>query len=173
VATSKHIFTSLNEKQFLVILFLNKSCTCPPLFTGSRCDIRISYCSSSPCLNGGTCLDTQFGFVCTCPIGYEGILCTNLINVSFKKCFLGLSKNFNSNFQSKNCVSNPCSNGGTCMNGLNTFTCQCPSSYTGPTCQVYINYCASSPCQNNSTCINQIGSYSCLCQTGKDLYKIL
>jgi len=82
------VFTSLSLflKSKTVLnnqIFKNKSCTCPALFTGSRCDIRISYCSSSPCLNGGTCLDTQFGFLCTCPIGYQGILCTNLINVSF------------------------------------------------------------------------------------------
>ena len=52
------------------------------MFTGSRCDIRVSYCASGPCLNGASCIDTQFGFVCTCASGYTGTNCATLINVS-------------------------------------------------------------------------------------------
>eukprot|EP00057_Strongylocentrotus_purpuratus_P013765 XP_011668239.1 PREDICTED: sushi, von Willebrand factor type A, EGF and pentraxin domain-containing protein 1-like [Strongylocentrotus purpuratus] len=33
------------------------------------------------------------------------------------------------------CYSNPCVNGGTCTVNGSSFTCTCPSSYTGPTCE--------------------------------------
>ena len=32
------------------------------------------------------------------------------------------------------CASNPCMNAGLCLDGLNSFSCQCPSGYSGPTC---------------------------------------
>lgn len=31
------------------------SCTCPPGYTGTNCDINIDECGSTPCQNGGTC----------------------------------------------------------------------------------------------------------------------
>ncbi len=32
------------------------------------------------------------------------------------------------------CLSNPCRNGSTCIQGINAFTCQCPTGFTGQTC---------------------------------------
>ena len=34
-----------------------------------------------------------------------------------------------------NCVSNPCSNGATCQNYVNGYTCLCPIGYTGVHCE--------------------------------------
>jgi len=33
------------------------------------------------------------------------------------------------------CQSNPCQNGGICVDGVNSFTCLCPSSKAGAMCQ--------------------------------------
>ena len=33
------------------------------------------------------------------------------------------------------CASNRCLNGGTCRDGINSFTCSCVAGYTGNTCQ--------------------------------------
>jgi collagen type VI alpha len=33
------------------------------------------------------------------------------------------------------CQSNPCQNGGTCVDGLNAYTCKCPAGYTGQHCE--------------------------------------
>ena len=33
------------------------------------------------------------------------------------------------------CQSNPCQNGATCNYGVNKYTCQCVSGYTGALCQ--------------------------------------
>lgn len=48
-----------------------------------------------------------------------------------------------------NCASNPCQNGATCNNGINTFSCSCNAGYTGTLCQTgkcwpiyaFINHC--------------------------------
>ena len=34
-----------------------------------------------------------------------------------------------------NCDPNPCLNGGSCIDGVNTFTCQCALNFTGMTCE--------------------------------------
>lgn len=33
------------------------------------------------------------------------------------------------------CASHPCQNGGTCTHGVNSFSCQCPAGFGGPTCE--------------------------------------
>ncbi|XP_070535080.1 coagulation factor IX-like [Ptychodera flava] len=44
---------------------------------GGGCDDDDDFdeCGSSPCLNGGTCIDKLNGFVCRCAIGFAGNLC--------------------------------------------------------------------------------------------------
>ncbi|XP_025066105.1 neurocan core protein [Alligator sinensis] len=51
------------------------SCTCDPGFTGENCEIDIDDCLSSPCQNGGTCIDEINSFVCLCLPSYGGSLC--------------------------------------------------------------------------------------------------
>lgn len=58
-----------------------------------------------------------------------------------------------------------CQNGGTCTNGVQSFTCTCPRGYTGPKCEININECGSSPCANGGTCNDGVASYTCSCYT--------
>jgi hypothetical protein len=57
------------------------------------------------------------------------------------------------------CQPNPCLNGGTCIPQGTSFTCQCPSTFTGYCCENRIttttpyNPCAPPPCQNGGQCI--------------------
>ena len=37
------------------------------------------------------------------------------------------------------CDCNPCQNGGSCYDGVNYYTCQCASEFTGTHCQTNIN----------------------------------
>jgi hypothetical protein len=65
-----------------------------------------------------------------------------------------------------NCLSNPCQQGGTCVNGVNSFICICPTGYTGSICQNNIHTCSSSPCQHGASCLDGINSYYCSCVAG-------
>ena len=67
------------------------------------------------------------------------------------------------------CRSKPCFNGGTCVRqDQNSFTCQCPPSYSGPSCKLNsIGSCASRPCQRDGLCVpftNGTNDYKCQCQ---------
>ena len=59
-----------------------------------------------------------------------------------------------------------CKNNGTC--DTKTWTCQCPSQWTGLDCSLDVNECLSQPCLNNGTCkeIPAIdgGGFNCSCQ---------
>ena len=89
------------------------------------------------------------------------------------------------------CESSPCLYGGTCLNGVGRYTCQCPRGLAGGQCEqgeskdfycflnslayktvnlLYsvdvIDECDSSPCVNPATCQNQIFNFSCVCIMG-------
>jgi hypothetical protein len=44
----------------------NGTCCCPPNFTGSRCEMTLNQCLSTPCKNGGLCKSGSTGFTCYC-----------------------------------------------------------------------------------------------------------
>ena len=63
------------------------------------------------------------------------------------------------------CASSPCLNGATCqVTGTgSTYTCTCPSGYSGTNCQIY-NACFNNPCLNGATCQSNGNSlYICVC----------
>ncbi|KAK3713436.1 hypothetical protein QZH41_012473, partial [Actinostola sp. cb2023] len=60
----------------------------------------------------------------------------------------------------------PCGSGGTCIDGVNGFTCHCSTGYTGPLCNITINDCVTRPCQNGGTCTNQLKGHRCQCSHG-------
>ena len=34
------------------------------------------------------------------------------------------------------CASSPCQNGGTCIDGINSYTCNCVPGHTGDNCEI-------------------------------------
>uniref|UniRef100_A0ABM0M578 Fibropellin-1-like n=1 Tax=Saccoglossus kowalevskii TaxID=10224 RepID=A0ABM0M578_SACKO len=64
------------------------------------------------------------------------------------------------------CASNPCLNNGTCVDGVDSYVCNCVVGYSGDNCQTDINECASNPCLNNGTCVDGVNSYVCNCVDG-------
>ncbi|RUS68585.1 hypothetical protein EGW08_023653 [Elysia chlorotica] len=66
------------------------------------------------------------------------------------------------------CDSNPCLNGGTCIDMYNGYICRCPSNFQGPQCTQDVNECViyagtDLGCQNGATCFNTHGGYTCHC----------
>ena len=70
------------------------------------------------------------------------------------------------------CASSPCNNNGSCNDGINSFTCNCPQGFEGPYCQNKTDFCQSTPCLNNATCHNGDGGsengkdFKCVCLPG-------
>ncbi|NP_001072.2 cubilin precursor [Homo sapiens] len=84
--------------------------------------------------------------------------------VDLERKFQGLQQTVDK----KVCSSNPCQNGGTCLNLHDSFFCICPPQWKGPLCSADVNECeiySGTPlsCQNGGTCVNTMGSYSCHC----------
>ncbi|KAM8851643.1 fibulin-7 isoform 3-T5 [Synchiropus picturatus] len=77
------------------------------------------------------------------------------------------------------CASNPCQNGGTCVEGVNQYKCSCPPSWSGSHCQhqtqTDVNECEVYRLDQGGKlciheCVNVPGSYHCSCPRG---YKLL
>ena len=81
----------------------------------TQCDT--SSCDAQPCMNGGSCVEEGPSFVCVCPPGFSGPLCSNQMDI---------------------CSDEPdlCADGATCISsndGL-SFTCLCPVGRDGERC---------------------------------------
>jgi len=66
--------------------------------------------------------------------------------------FYELSDFSNVNCENINeCATKPCQNGGTCTDGVNSYTCTCVENYSGTNCESF-DHCSTAPCQNGGTC---------------------
>ena len=83
---------------------------CLPGFAGESC---VPVCSTDPCSNNGTCLQSVSGFTCACRGDFTGETCETRIN---------------------DCQDVDC-NDGTCVDGVLSFTCQCDPGFTGDFCE--------------------------------------
>lgn len=75
-------------------------------------------CEENPCENDAVCLFEDERPVCYCVPDYHGTLC----ELKYDDC--------ESKFAN-------CENGGTCIDGIDSFTCACPIFYSGRFCNVY------------------------------------
>uniref|UniRef100_A0A3B4ZWR4 Protein jagged-2-like n=1 Tax=Stegastes partitus TaxID=144197 RepID=A0A3B4ZWR4_9TELE len=162
----------------------NFSCSCEPGFTGTYCHENINDCASSPCKNGGTCIDGINSFKCFCPDGWNGSLCdvdvnecsrdpcqnggrcVDLLNDFYCNC-VDNWKGKTCHSRESQCDSTTCSNGGTCYDHGDSFLCSCPSGWGGSTCNTAKNStCDSGPCENGGTCVGGGDTFTCICKDG-------
>ncbi len=74
---------------------------------------EINECVSNPCINGD-CVDGINLYACNCNEGWTGYNCDVY----------------------EGCSSNPSQNGGTCMQGEDTFDCVCAYRFAGTFCEI-------------------------------------
>ncbi|PWA26071.1 hypothetical protein CCH79_00001470 [Gambusia affinis] len=61
------------------------------------------------------------------------------------------------------CLSNPCSNGGSCSETAQGYECQCAPGWSGPSCTINVDDCSPSPCNHGGTCQDLVNGYKCHC----------
>lgn len=59
-----------------------------------------------------------------------------------------------------------CFNGGTCVDGVASYTCRCRPGFTGTHCQHPADGCRGQPCLRGGTCVTTGDTYRCLCPPG-------
>jgi hypothetical protein len=139
---------------------------CPAGWSGVTCQTDVDECSSQPCANGATCVDAINYFTCSCVAGFSGsnwyVLCRLSVALKSQTAVCSLC----SQTEINECQSQPCLNGGTCVDQINRFDCQCVAGYTGAQCQTDVNECSSQPCRNGATCVDLVNAYACTCVLG-------
>ncbi|XP_049960051.1 protein jagged-1b [Schistocerca serialis cubense] len=124
-------------------------CNNPPCNTVDSCMVQTGNASStSPgiCGDHGVCVSLpEGGFKCNCDPGFTGKYCHENIN---------------------DCKVNPCQNGGTCVDKVNSFQCICKEGWEGDICERNKNECSPSPCHNNGSCLDRMADFECICRDG-------
>ncbi|XP_074656942.1 protein jagged-2-like [Tubulanus polymorphus] len=122
-------------------------CICDVNWGDILCNKDLNYCGThKPCVNGGICSHSKISeYVCACPEGFTGTNC----EIAFHAC-----------------SSDPCQNGGTCVELNGYYVCTCKPGWIGANCEIDMDECASNPCLNHGTCIDQVNGYTCDCPDG-------
>ncbi|XP_031564353.1 fibropellin-1-like [Actinia tenebrosa] len=176
-----------------VALESSYKCICLSNFEGNNCE-KGNPCYPNPCKNGGTCLEMNGAANCECEAQFEGNMCeidkcarcdshASCVN---GKCvcnegYEGDGETCTAKTgpggspgvvgRTSACASNPCQNGGVCLDTDNGFTCMCKEGFKGTLCELGTGTgasdpCTPNPCKNNGNCQNVDGKAKCLCAEG-------
>ncbi|XP_033118051.1 fibropellin-1-like isoform X1 [Anneissia japonica] len=104
--------------------------------------LKSPYESSTECKNGGKFSDDR---VCICPSPYSCIDCSWY----------------------NGCMSNPCQNGGQCINNERSYSCGCDDGFTGTHCEIYEG-CLAFPCMNRGNCSKDLEKEIFVCTCPED-----
>ncbi|KAL1124136.1 hypothetical protein AAG570_001906 [Ranatra chinensis] len=132
-------------------------CQCLPGWAGKLCQTAIDECASSPCKNGAVCVDMHATYACACPFGFTGKNCEVIVELcTFNTCennALCIIEDGHSvcycvpdyhgdrcQFRYDECQKGPgCLNGGSCIDGVDSYSCSCPTGLTGRFCECVIS----------------------------------
>ena len=119
-----------------------KICNCKPGFTGRQCSQRTMPCSPDPCAPNGYCnseddstkpSENSAGYFCRCKPGFSGPNCEENIN---------------------DCLNATCYNGGSCIDGINSYECECKWPYIGRYCETRMKCHSELVCKNKGVCVD-------------------
>uniref|UniRef100_A0A3P9PLS5 Sushi, nidogen and EGF like domains 1 n=1 Tax=Poecilia reticulata TaxID=8081 RepID=A0A3P9PLS5_POERE len=169
-------------------------------------NVEVGGCNSAsvclhlrPCLNGGQCINDCItgnpSFTCSCLAGFTGRRCQiselwlTLLPAVFSLTHVHAATLRQSDVASlvfppvfadvNECASNPCQNGGKCVDRVTGFICVCPAAFSGTFCETVerimnserISAAVQSPsacvcvcaCAGVCVCVSAV---ECLCQNG-------
>ncbi|CAH3189885.1 unnamed protein product, partial [Porites lobata] len=125
----------------------NYSCICNTGFTGRHCNVLITSCSNDTCFPGVPCAENNNSISCgSCPSGFTG---------DGKNC-----KDID------DCASHPCFNNGSCLDAVNSYSCNCLEGFNGSRCEINIDDCVNHTCANGGSCMDGVNTYTCNCPPG-------
>uniref|UniRef100_A0A8C9SXT2 Delta-like protein n=1 Tax=Scleropages formosus TaxID=113540 RepID=A0A8C9SXT2_SCLFO len=153
----------------------------------------VRYISSNVCGPHGRCRSQAGGqFTCECQEGFTGTYCHETVALFlfvfciFYKCHDCFSL-FDTSPDINDCESNPCRNGGTCIDRVSVYQCICSDGWEGVHCETSelscalkrsnvlllpfpllsdINDCSVNPCQNEGSCRDLVNDFYCECTNG-------
>ena len=108
--------------------------------------VDLDDCVNHNCSNGASCVDGINGYSCNCSVGFSGEHCENS-KYSTKKIDMASSRQLstsiitfalfllNYSVDLDDCVNHNCSNGASCIDGINSYSCNCSVGFTGLNCE--------------------------------------
>ncbi|XP_067041983.1 uncharacterized protein [Acropora muricata] len=151
---------------------------CPLGFTGDGKICKdIEDCANHRCTNGASCVDGINSYSCNCTAGFSGVYCetgmcsTKEIDTTSSQQLSTSIITFalfllNCSVDLDDCVNHNCSNGASCIDGINSYSCNCSAGFIGSNCETNIDDCVSHTCANGASCVDGINTYSCKCTAG-------
>ncbi|MEE6486147.1 hypothetical protein FKM82_014524 [Ascaphus truei] len=146
---SNSSFTNMSQLTTLILSYNSLRCIPPLAFEGLRSLRLLSvHGNDISSLPEGIFSDvTSLSHLCSCAEGFEGPTCS---------------------VNKDDCKYSDCENGGSCIDGINNYTCLCTAQYTGEYCEHLVDFCSVelNPCHLDSKCIATEEGPKCECAPG-------